>query len=103
MCGLFAALLLILILAKLICFPQMIKEDMKNPIMASVVGTGSMALMILSTYAKPWIGQAAYGIWLFAILLHVIPDCVFYYNTFYVSFRCRRYLPAITLSMSALR
>ena len=27
-CGLFAALLLILILAKLICFPQMIKEDM---------------------------------------------------------------------------
>lgn len=59
-CGLFAALLLILILAKLICFPQMIKEDMKNPIMASVAGTGSMALMILSTYAKPWIGQAAY-------------------------------------------
>ena len=35
-CGLCAALLLILILAKLICFPQMIKEDMKNPIMASV-------------------------------------------------------------------
>lgn len=71
-CGLFAALLLILILAKLICFPQLIREDMKNPIMASVAGTGSMALMILSTYAKPWIGQAALAIWLFAILLHVI-------------------------------
>ncbi len=31
-----------------------------------------MALMILSTYVKPFIGKAAYYIWLFAILLHII-------------------------------
>lgn len=71
-CGIFAAFLLILLLAKLILFPQMIKEDMKNPIMASVSGTFSMALMILSTYIKPFVGQAAFYIWMFAILLHVV-------------------------------
>ncbi|SHK73554.1 exfoliative toxin A/B [Hespellia stercorisuis DSM 15480] len=65
-----AAFLLVLILLKLILFPQMVKEDMGNPIMASVAGTFSMALMILSTYVKPFIGQAAYVIWLLAILLH---------------------------------
>lgn len=92
-CGLFAALLLILILAKLICFPQMIKEDMKNPIMASVAGTGSMALMILSTYAKPWIGQAAYGIWLFAILLHVI--LIVYFT---ITFLCKLQMPKVFAS-----
>ena len=71
-CGVFAAFLLILALLKLIMFPGAVKEDMKNPIMASVSGTFPMALMILSTYVKPFIGQAAYYIWMFAIALHIV-------------------------------
>ena len=71
-CGIFAAFLLLLILLKLILFPAMIREDMKNPIMASVSGTFCMALMILSTYVKPFIGRAAYYIWLLAIALHAV-------------------------------
>lgn len=71
-CGIVAAFLLILILLKLILFPQMIKEDMQNPIMASVAGTFSMALMLLSTYVKPFIGAAAKYIWFFAIGLHIV-------------------------------
>ncbi len=70
-CGIVAAVLLVLILLKLILFPQMVKEDMNNPIMASVAGTFSMSLMILSTYVKPFIGQAAFYIWIFAVLLHI--------------------------------
>ena len=72
LCGDFAAFLLILIFLKLILFSDMIKEDLENPIMASVAGTFSMALMILSTYVKPFIGQAAYYIWLFSIGLHIV-------------------------------
>ena len=71
-CGVFAAFLSVLVLLKLIMFPGAVKEDMTNPIMASVSGTFPMALMILSTYVKPFIGQAAYYIWLFAIALHVV-------------------------------
>ena len=70
-CGIVAAFLLILVILKLIMFPQMVKEDMKNPIMASVAATFPMALMLLSTYVKPFIGQAAIVIWFFAIGLHI--------------------------------
>ncbi len=71
-CGIVSGLLLVLAVLKLVMFPGAVKEDMKNPIMASVAGTFSMALMLLSTYVKPFIGAAAYYIWLFAIALHII-------------------------------
>ena len=71
-CGILAAFLLVLVLLKLIMFPQMIKEDMKNPIMASVSGTFPMALMLLSVYVKPFIEKGAYYIWLLAVCLHII-------------------------------
>jgi exfoliative toxin A/B len=71
-CGIAAAFLLLLVLLKLVLFPNKIKEDMQNPIMASVSGTFPMALMILSTYIKPFIGQGAFYIWLFAIALHIV-------------------------------
>lgn len=82
-CGIFAAFLLVLVLLKLIMFPQMIKEDMKNPIMASVAGTFPMALMLLSTYVKPFIGKGAYYIWLFAIALHVV--LIVYFTVKFIS------------------
>ncbi len=71
-CGVVAAFILVLVLLKLIMFPQMIKEDMQNPIMASVAGTFPMALMLLSTYIKPFIGAAAKYLWFFAIGLHIV-------------------------------
>lgn len=71
-CGGIARFLLILVLMKLIMFPEMIKEDFKNPILASVAATFPMALMLLSTYIKPFIGVGAKYIWYFAIGLHII-------------------------------
>ena len=70
-CGVVAGLLLVLVLLKWILFPKMVKEDLGNPIMASVAGTFPMALMLLSVYVKPFIGQAAFHIWILAILLHI--------------------------------
>lgn len=71
-CGVIAGILLLLVILKLVLFPKAIMEDLKDPIMASVSGTFSMALMLLSTYVKPFIGKAAYYIWLFAIVLHIV-------------------------------
>ena len=71
-CGGIVAFLLVLILMKLVMFPKMIKEDLKNPILASVAGTFPMALMLLSTYIKPLIGVGAKYIWYFAIGLHIV-------------------------------
>lgn len=71
-CGSIATILLILLLLKLLLFPKTIKEDLQNPIMASVAATFPMALMILSTYMKPFIGVFAEYIWYFAIGLHIV-------------------------------
>lgn len=71
-CGVVSAFMLVLVILKVIMFPQMIKEDMKNPIMASVSGTLPMALMLLSTYVKTFVGGAAYIIWIAAIVLHIL-------------------------------
>lgn len=70
-CGVFALFLLILIILKLIFYFEEVRKDMENPIMASVSGTFPMTLMLLSVYVKPFIGQVAYYIWIFSILLHI--------------------------------
>lgn len=70
-CGMAAAFLLLLLILKLVMFPKLIKEDMQNPIMASVSATFPMALMLLSTYIKPFISTGAKIIWFFAICLHI--------------------------------
>lgn len=71
-CGIIAGILLILVILKLILFWGEVREDMKNPIIVSVAGTFPMTLMLLSTYVKPFIGSAAYYIWLLAIAFHIV-------------------------------
>lgn len=70
-CGIAAGLLLVLFLLKCIMYPAKIREDLQNPIMASIAGTFPMALMLLSVYVKPWLGAVSMYIWLLAILLHL--------------------------------
>ena len=72
-CGAVSALFLLLCIIKVVAFPKLFAEDMANPIMASVSGTFSMALMLLSTYIKGYLGAAdlAFVVWVVAIALHV--------------------------------
>ncbi len=71
-CGIISAALGILFLCKCLFHFDMIKEDMKNPVMASVSGTFSMAVILLSAYARPFIGGGAVYIWYLGIALHVL-------------------------------
>ena len=71
-CGIIGIALLILILSKLVLYPKKIKEDFKNPIIASNSGTFSMSLMILSTYISPFMPSLAYGIWILGVALHIL-------------------------------
>ncbi len=72
LCGIISAVLAILFLCKCIFHFDMVKEDMKNPVMASISGTFSMAVILLSAYAKPFIGGSAVYIWYIGIALHVL-------------------------------
>ena len=79
-CGIIGIALLILILSKLVLYPEKIKDDFKNPIIASNSGTFSMSLMILSTYISPFMPSLAYGIWILGVALHILLIIYFTYH-----------------------
>ena len=79
-CGIIGVALLILILSKLVLYPEKIKDDFKNPIIASNSGTFSMSLMILSTYISPFIPSIAYSIWILGVALHILLIIYFTYH-----------------------
>lgn len=63
---------LLLVLLKIFAFPEKVKEDMENPIMASVAPTGSMAIMLLAAYVKPLSASAGQIIWYAGVVLHLL-------------------------------
>ncbi len=69
--GIVSAALLILLIAKIIKYPKMIREDLKNPILASVSTTSAMTLMQLSGYMADFSIMAAFCIWALAIIVHL--------------------------------
>lgn len=70
--GSIGAIFLILILLKVALYPQLIKNDFKNPVIVSSSGTFSMSLMILSTYLISFTPSIAYVIWIIGIVLHIL-------------------------------
>ena len=71
-CAIVGGALGIIFIIRLIKDPNNFKEEMNNPVMASVFGTFSMALMLISVYLKPFLGQISIGIWYLGIIIHII-------------------------------
>lgn len=80
LCGALSAVCGLLLLCKCILHFDMVKEDMKNPVLASVSGTFSMAVILLAAYAKPFIGGGAVYIWYLGIFLQVVLMLYFTYS-----------------------
>lgn len=70
-CGALALILVVLLAAKIIAFPQLIRDDLRNSIMASVSATIFMTLMQLAVYLAPFAYQVALFIWAAAIFAHL--------------------------------
>ena len=71
-CGVLAFIGLILIIGKYLSDIEAFTTDMKNPVIASVSGTYTMALMLLAVYVKPVVPAFAIALWYIAIVLHFI-------------------------------
>lgn len=78
--GMIGVAFLILIMLKVIFYPQDIKNDFKNPVVVSSSGTFSMSLMILSTYIIPFTSSIAYAIWILGVVLHILLIIYFTYH-----------------------
>ncbi|MBE6486301.1 MAG: TDT family transporter [Methanosphaera stadtmanae] len=71
-CGLLSSILIILVLIKLIRYPNTFKEDLNNPVLASIIATLSMALMLISNFIYPYMGYTiSILLWTAAILIHI--------------------------------
>lgn len=66
-----ALFFLALILLRLILLPKAVLADLHISVPASVSATVAMGLMVLSTYLFELSRQAAFALWVFALLLHL--------------------------------
>ncbi|WP_405297539.1 TDT family transporter [Methanobrevibacter sp.] len=78
--GAIGTIILVLMILKIVLYPQSVREDFKNPIIVSSSGTFSMSLMILSTYLTPFMPSIAYAIWIIGIVLHILLVIYFTYH-----------------------
>lgn len=71
-CCVVAAVMIALLLAKIVRYPQMIRDDLNNSIMASVSGTLFMTLMQLAAFAARFLYVAAFVLWVCAVIGHLV-------------------------------
>lgn len=69
--GISLVLLIILILKTIIYFDVFL-EEMKKPIIASVMPSSSMTIMLLAGYLKPFYSNFANILWYLGVILHMI-------------------------------
>ncbi len=91
--GLVSFVLFIFLTIKIVFNFNDFKNEMKNPIIASVMPTYSMALMLLSGYLKPYIGNTANIIWYLAVVLHII-FIIYFTKTFIINFKEENIFPS---------
>lgn len=70
-CGAISAIILIWLFIKFVTNFKAFVEELKNPIMGSIIGTYCMALMILGGYKWPT-AEVGKVIWFIGLILHVI-------------------------------
>lgn len=68
-CGAISGLLVISLLARVALDMPGVKAELGNPAALAIAPALPMALMVLSTYLKPVIGQAAFALWAAALLI----------------------------------
>jgi len=92
-CGILSAIVLIVFALKVFLdFPHT-KEELKTPVPLSVVPTATMALMLLCTYIKPFVGDLAMYLWYVAAIVHVCIMLLFF-KRFILGFKVATVFPS---------
>jgi exfoliative toxin A/B len=90
LCGLISLFFVVLLIGKLLVDSKSLRKAMGNPIQASVAGTLSMAIMLLSTYIAAQAHVMAFVIWIAAICAHITLIVWFTRQYFLKSFKLER-------------
>jgi exfoliative toxin A/B len=91
--GIMSAVLLVFMLAKIIKYPKGVAEALDNPLVASVSPTFSMAVMILSTYLKPYEQTVALAVWIIGLALH-LALIIWFTKKYVLNFKIKQVFPS---------
>lgn len=91
-CGAIALLLVVMLIAKIVLFPQLIRDDLHNSILASVSGTAFMVLMQLATYLAPLFYYPAFVLWAAAVIAHLVL-ITWFSKRFFAQFKLHEVFP----------
>ena len=83
LCGMISLLLLFMLILKILCYPAEFYHAIKNPVTTSSLGAFPMVCMLLSVYAKPVLGIAAFILWLAALTAHIA--LILYFSIRFIS------------------
>lgn len=92
-CGAAACLIALLFTMRLLTDFGSVRRDLENPVAFSVLPTYTMALMLLSAYAKPFIGTAAVAVWFAAVTSQLVIMAAFI-KIFVLRFNIRQVFPS---------
>ncbi len=91
--GFISAILFSLMLIKIFRFTDGIRENLQNPVTASVFPTFSMAAMLLATYIKPMSQPLALLLWVIGVVLH-IALIIWFSMKFIINFKIKQVFPS---------
>ncbi len=91
--GIISSILLILMLLKLVKYFKGVAESLENPVVAGVFPTFTMAIMILSTYLKPYTANLAFVIWIIGFVGHVCL-IIWFTKKFVMKFNIKKVFPS---------
>lgn len=91
--GIMGVILLILLIAKALVYPEDIRNDFKNIVLASSSGTFSMSLMLLSTYTIGFLPIISHYIWIIGIGMHILLMIYFTYHFIIHNFNINEVYP----------
>lgn len=93
MFGALSAVLFVLMIAKIIKYPKGVTQALDNPVVASVFPTFSMAIMLLSTYLKPYAQTAAFIVWIIGFAFHVAL-IIWFTKKYVLNFKIKQVFPS---------
>lgn len=91
-CGALSLCFVALLIAKIALFPEMIRDDLHNSILASVSATLFMTLMQLATYLAPVVWHLGFVLWALAVAGHLCL-MVWFTATFIAHFKLSEVFP----------
>lgn len=92
--GAISAIIGILLIIKFIMYPKLLSEDLKNPVVASVAPTFSMAVILLAAYVKPYANTVGLTLWFIGFILHCALILLFTFR-FILKFDIKKMFPSL--------